>query len=873
MQLIERRNILRLIGNDSRKYHSCIMTCFSFDYLFFEQRVMRTLRANRIQNALVLVDGGGLEKANQSLSGEELLRGNSYSACPIYSKGVFHPKIMFLAGEKNGLLLVGSGNLTSSGISTNDEIWAAFHLSSNDNENAFLFGSAWEYLKRMAGNLHGANKQKLKWIEQFSPWIKELPASQPSGLLKSSGINIEFLANTEDQSIFNQLVKSVPNDNVEEVTVVSPYYDNRGQLLQDLYTHYQPRNMRCCIDSKSGLLPHKLPEEWKQKISFHEWSEVKKDVHELHNRLHAKLIHFRSSSETEFLLFGSANATVAGMGGLSISAKNDEVNLLIQRKGSGNWLEELGIDIKSANATTISLKPSSEKEEKTSSSYPVRIDYSELDRTTLTLYLGKYNSTNARVTIEDKYGGITEQIVVEIDSNILKVDCSTDTSSQGVRVYIEDEQNQCISNHSIIHSLEALNRSNPDPTKARLNKILTKADFEASDWADLLSIVNLSDFRASSRQSTSTSGSSEKHSTADTSAEESSKNYETTSKEEFNIQDEDDFDQKHSRSHSGSIYNFLAEHGDHILDNDTFEESEEQKLAGNPDSGGTGNEVTGSSTQGSVDTEKIRHSVINYLNKVERHYKRKISLFEGKNNKQVSSIDIPAIQDLLIALELLRIFKDREYEMKEKGDAGEVTVRKKNFKNGELGDGNETLKGAILNLLGKFLYICSKVKFEESLSLENKKLLLELRDTAFKKALFLIREIQWHQLEEVNLRSLLLLNMFEYLIPDASNIDLSSIKGTSNDLLREKTEQLLDEYMSWKKVYIDPKRKNSELVKSVYQNTRHRFLFHGSMGGFLYLDKVIKMNPRIEVDLIHPGFQRQKHYKKKQSFYSRMVQF
>ncbi|MBO6793247.1 MAG: hypothetical protein JJ895_05015 [Balneolaceae bacterium] len=834
---------------------------------------MRTLRANRIQNALVLVDGGGLEKANQSLSGEELLRGNTYSTSPIYSKGAFHPKIMFLAGEKNGLLLIGSGNLTSSGLSTNDEIWAAFHLDSTDNENAFLFGSAWNYLDKIGANLYGGNKQKLRWIKQFSPWVKDLPIDKSKGILKHSGIEVEFLANTRERSIFSQLRNSIPSESIAELTVVSPYYDKQGQLLQDLYTQYQPSTMRCCVDSKSELLPHKLTDEWKQRIRFMEWSEVKKDVNELHNRLHAKLVHFKTSFDKEYLLFGSANATIAGMGGLNAPAINDEVSLLLQRNGSSNWLNELGIDVKSANATTISTRSDRDKEENTGNSYPVRIDYTELDSTSLTVYLGKYSISNGQIVIEDKFGGILETIKVKVDATFIKVECNSEAAALGIRIYFRDEQNKRVSNYSIIHSFEALGRCNPDPTKAKLNKILTKADFEASDWADLLNIVNLSDFRTSSKQTTSSSSSSGKHSAANTSDDDSSKNYETTSKEEFNTQSEDDFDQKHNRSHSGSIYNFLAERGDHILDNDNFEESEEQKLASNPDSGGTGNQVTGSNTNESVDTEKIRQSVINYLNKVERHYNRKISLLEVKDNIEVSSIDIPAIQDLLIALELLRIFKDREYEIKEKGDAGEVTIKKKNFKNGELGDGNDTLKGAVLNLVGKFLFIRSRVEFEVNLSTENTKLLHDLRVSAFKKALFLIREVQWHRIEELNLRKLLILNLLEYLAPDASTIELSKIKGASNDLLREQTEQLFEDYLSWKKAYLNPDQNSNELQRRIYQNTRHRFLFHSSFGGFVYLNEVIRMKPRIEVELTHPGFHRKNHFTMKHRFFVNMIQF
>src|SRR5690625_1557650 len=181
MDLIERRNILSLIGKDSRKYHSCLMTSFSFDYLFFEQRIMHTLRVKRVQNVVVLVDGNNLEKANELLSGQECVRGDTYSTCPAYAQGAFHPRMLMLVGERTGLLLIGSGNLSSSGLSTNDEIWAAFQLSDSDNDNAFMFGSAWAYLNKFSRYFVGTNRKKLEWVSKYAPWISSLPDEQYHG--------------------------------------------------------------------------------------------------------------------------------------------------------------------------------------------------------------------------------------------------------------------------------------------------------------------------------------------------------------------------------------------------------------------------------------------------------------------------------------------------------------------------------------------------------------------------------------------------------------------------------------------------------------------------------------------------------------------
>lgn len=136
-----------LIGQNRSKYHSCVLTCYSFDFSFFEERVLPTLRLANIKNVNVLADGHYLEMAQEATTGREFKHNKTYNFHPIYETGVFHPKIILLTGVRHGLLIIGSGNITSSGLSTNDEIWGAFHLDNIGNENAPLFGAAWEYLK------------------------------------------------------------------------------------------------------------------------------------------------------------------------------------------------------------------------------------------------------------------------------------------------------------------------------------------------------------------------------------------------------------------------------------------------------------------------------------------------------------------------------------------------------------------------------------------------------------------------------------------------------------------------------------------------------------------------------------------------------
>jgi hypothetical protein len=103
---LQKENILNLIG--SGRYHSCIITTFSFDFYYFEMKVMKWFRSCNIRNVNVLIDGHFYAELMRQTTGDEMHLSTGYSLYPIFQKGIFHPKIWMLFGEKEGLLVVGS---------------------------------------------------------------------------------------------------------------------------------------------------------------------------------------------------------------------------------------------------------------------------------------------------------------------------------------------------------------------------------------------------------------------------------------------------------------------------------------------------------------------------------------------------------------------------------------------------------------------------------------------------------------------------------------------------------------------------------------------------------------------------------------------
>src|ERR1044072_9190970 len=113
----------------SRDVHTCWATTYQFDLKLFDQFLLRRL-GNAPLNAAVLCDENRVSDALVSLADVDfhvapsptrryLLRG-----VRLPSGGRFHPKTYLFASARKTILLVGSGNLTRSGLDRGREAFA-----------------------------------------------------------------------------------------------------------------------------------------------------------------------------------------------------------------------------------------------------------------------------------------------------------------------------------------------------------------------------------------------------------------------------------------------------------------------------------------------------------------------------------------------------------------------------------------------------------------------------------------------------------------------------------------------------------------------------------------------------------------------------
>lgn len=333
--MIERKNIIKLLSerNKSNVYHSAILTCYNFDSIFFESVYLPALRSLGITNVIVLMDAGMYDNllvdpsyvchkislVNYTLVRQENLHG-----------GVFHPKITLLFGEEEGVLIVGSGNLTFCGLSNNEEVWNAFHVVGNKSVHYPLLLKTWNYIKNAMKDAPSLVRKQLGWISEQSLWLKDGDYEDIVAL--GAGEECSILYNSVTSKIIDNVTEAIGDSVVEEITVIAPFYDSEGNALMELEKCFKPSRMNCVLDLDRQSAPFALLKS-STDITFFK--------HTAYNPLHAKIIEFVSNNGT-WLLSGSANVGSMALG-LNSNAFNDEACVFIHNSERKSYIKELGI--------------------------------------------------------------------------------------------------------------------------------------------------------------------------------------------------------------------------------------------------------------------------------------------------------------------------------------------------------------------------------------------------------------------------------------------------------------------------------------------------------------------------------------------------
>ena len=485
-------SIFELAPKGADRFHSCIITGFSFDFNFFDEFVLGQLRSGGVSNVLVLVDAKIMNDSLKYFTSERALP-RPYSVHGVRRAGAFHPKVFALFGEKDGFMAIGSGNPTASGLGVNREAWSAFHIDGSSDEKYPLFYACWEMLKRLESNVGGESKRRFDWIEASSPWLKNVETGQPKLIKVGNGTEIAFLENSKEP-ILRSVFDLVPNT-IKKITIVSPFFDLDGSLLSTFATQYSKADFQIVMQTATVVAPKNLDNLLRGRKSIFSWDKMKAENNSRDGYLHAKIVHFLDSNGMEYLLLGSANFTTAAFGSLNTRAKNDECCVLLKANGA-KYLATLEIQVEKRfelNQADFESITSSENADKPDDGklWKCVLIAAEKSGQNLTI-LGHDLKAIAgqRVQIFDFSGDKIEEL--DLPASIVAESISIAISSEVNIAFVQivcRKTGREFSNRQLVQDLQTLYKSNPDSRVRRYESILARLKTN-DDMVELLSLID-----------------------------------------------------------------------------------------------------------------------------------------------------------------------------------------------------------------------------------------------------------------------------------------------------------------------------------------------------------------------------------------------
>lgn len=481
--MIEQHNILELLSKGGEStYHSAILTCYTFDPIFFSTYYLPILRNRGVSNILVYMDAIQYDIMMQQvlsfqgyLIGFSLVRMNTRNG-----SGVFHSKVSILIGENQGLIFVGSGNLTFSGMSLNDEVWGTFELTEKDIRFAPLFAQVWSYL--CSFELIKLAHEQVGWMVENAKWLQDVKQENSTSCITEDNTEVIFLTQDLDKSLYDQLIDYLSISQVNEMTVVSPFYDENGYGISRFIDDLKPKLLNLVVEIDNGRVPHSINnKETKLRLNIYKWDRSYDNA----RKLHAKIFQFTTTRGT-YLLVGSANATRNAMG-LNHSGYNEEACILFYDANGKNFLKEMRITLNpSEMISLVEIKNciKSPLASKPITNFEVHILDAEILDEKLLMKVDNPGK-DYMVTLTN---GCGREITYKF-ANILSID-NLDFVPRYIYITKGGEKK---SNNYLVYKEEEILRCNPNLKNAKLKNLIDKVYYWDDNIASILEFISFDD--------------------------------------------------------------------------------------------------------------------------------------------------------------------------------------------------------------------------------------------------------------------------------------------------------------------------------------------------------------------------------------------
>jgi hypothetical protein len=329
-------------------WENMVILTYGADIPFFEKVLMRSI-PKRCKNIVILADGQRFLQANEDLVKNDLAAylNRRYVLDGLFIPNAAHVKFILLTNQEKGRLLVGSGNLGMQGYASGGEIFSHYEYDNEHDENLSAFITVQEYLEKLVetGHLRPAAIKHIRHLFENTPW------------LYTSGKDADHpVRHNLEKSFLDQLAEVLHEEPVEELWIMSPFYDPGLRALKRLLDNFSPRLVKILVQRKTTSLDPQLL----QKV-IDGYKDGKIQVHAFHllgdptTYIHAKLYLVKTASR-EICLQGSPNLSQVAMLRAGDRANMEMANLFIgERDEFDGLLSTLDIQPEALDLDTLEL--------------------------------------------------------------------------------------------------------------------------------------------------------------------------------------------------------------------------------------------------------------------------------------------------------------------------------------------------------------------------------------------------------------------------------------------------------------------------------------------------------------------------------------
>ncbi|MCY3540421.1 MAG: hypothetical protein OXH31_00720 [Gammaproteobacteria bacterium] len=231
-------------------FEASLITTFNAYLPFYENVVLRRLITAGNRHNILLMDAGqfkiSLEQHPPRFAGRD------YTLAPIGVPGAFHPKLIFLAGQKKGLIVLGSHNMTLAGFGFNRELTNVIPISvTGDEAGVDQANRIWSEIKHWVDTSSKSTPSNIRdsifRFQEFAPWLGANPFETDN--------DVQLLAGRSDGPTLWEQLCDLVNSPVKEIFLTGAFFDKNLDFLNRIQTDLQPDQIVVAIDPNTVEIP------------------------------------------------------------------------------------------------------------------------------------------------------------------------------------------------------------------------------------------------------------------------------------------------------------------------------------------------------------------------------------------------------------------------------------------------------------------------------------------------------------------------------------------------------------------------------------------------------------------------------------------